>query len=550
MTHDAFRAPEVATYTVKRVVELAQKGKLRVPSFQRPLRWTPHDRQLLVDSIVRGYPIGTVLLWKKRGEAGPVRLGPLTFQGAEEAGALWVVDGQQRIVTLVAASLLGQDEPSFPAFGLFVDLDERRVFNDAISRRNQARYLPVVEAIDNVRLNQWVHEHGLAGDRLRAAFEIGDRLRSFEMPVITVETEDDAVLRVIFDRVNSGGKRLKADDIFSALHLAGTPSESLADLEREMEEQGRGKVSEAALHKSILAVLDIDPSRPLPRKLREPGGLSGKLPDVEKALSLALDFLVTDANIWRFELLPHALAFPILAKFFARHPKPRERNRMLLVRWLWRGLVHDVFQRGSEPLRKGLAVVDQHESASVQRLLDLVPAKAPPVGFAKVGERAAFKNARTKMTMLAMFAEGPADPFANEVVREPSDLVAAVFEAGAKLPTRKHSKGRSLLEMLPKAFPKSVCDDHPLFHSLANRLAMPHPGSQIDPDVGMIAMRQDFDNHSVPWPGDDFIASGYPAVLDHRVALLEQMTAGFVASLARWGESDRGPLDDDEEVEP
>ncbi|MBL8786987.1 MAG: DUF262 domain-containing protein, partial [Deltaproteobacteria bacterium] len=319
MKPDAFKAPQVTTLTVKRLIELAKTGKLRVPSFQRPLRWTPPDRQLLVDSIVRGYPIGTVLLWQKRGDAGPVRLGPLTFEGKEDQGALWVVDGQQRIVTLVAASLLGQDEPSFPAFGLFVDLDEGRVLNDALSRRNQPRYLPLVEAIDNVRLSQWVHHHGLTGERLASAFQIGERFRSFEFPVITVETEEDTVLRVIFDRVNSGGKRLKADDIFSALHLAGTPTESLADLERELEEQGRGKVSEAALHKSILAVLDIDPSRPLPKRLREPGGLSGKLPKVEDALTRALDFLVTDANIWRFELLPHTLAFPILAKFFARH---------------------------------------------------------------------------------------------------------------------------------------------------------------------------------------------------------------------------------------
>ncbi len=183
MKNDPFKAPEVTTYTVKRLIELAQKGKLRVPSFQRPLRWTPHDRQLLIDSIVRGFPIGTVLLWKKRGEAGPVRLGPLTFAGNEDPGALWVVDGQQRIVTLVAASLLGQDEPAFPAFGLFVDLDERRVCSTMPSAAAiRPRYLPVVEAIDNVRLSQWVHHQGLTGAGFDAAFEIGDRLRSFRAP--------------------------------------------------------------------------------------------------------------------------------------------------------------------------------------------------------------------------------------------------------------------------------------------------------------------------------------------------------------------------------
>lgn len=550
MKPDALTAPAVETLTVKKLIDLAKTGRLRVPSFQRPLRWTPHDRQLLVDSIVHGYPIGTVLLWKRRGEAGPVKLGPLTFDGKEEQGALWVVDGQQRIVSLVAASLLGQDEPSFPAFGLFVDLDDGRVLNDALSRRNQPRYLPLVEAIDNVRLSQWVHLHRLAGDRLEAAFTIGDRLRNFEFPVITVETEDDAVLRVIFDRVNTGGKRLKADDIFSALHLAGTPTESLAVLERELEEQGRGKVSEAALHKSILAILDIDPSKPLPKKLREPGGLSGKLPKVEQALTRALDFLVTDANIWRFELLPHALAFPILAKFFARHPSPHERNRLLLVRWLWRGLVHDVYQRGSEPLRKGLAAIDDHESASVQRLLALVPRSAPPLGFARVAERAAFKNARTKMTMLAMFADRPADVFAGGVVREPAELIAAVIEAGRKLSKPKKGKPRTLLDMLPRALSPSYCEESPLRLSLANRLALPHPGGPVDSDTGVWILHEELHWHQVEWPLSKRDHGRGPELLQARAELLERLTAEFVARLARLEESDRGPLDDDEELEP
>lgn len=543
MKPDAIKAPQVTTLTVKGLIELAETGKLRVPPFQRPLRWTPYDRQLLVDSILQGYPIGTVLLWQKRGPAGPVRLGPLTFEGREEQGALWVVDGQQRIVSLVAASLLDQNEPSFPAFGLFVDLDEWRVLNDASGRRNQARYLPVTEAVDNIRLNKWVHREGLSGERLEAAFKIGDRLRDFRFPVITVETEEDTVLRVIFDRVNSGGKRLGANDIFSALHFAGTPSTSLAALEIEIEDEGRGKIPETVLHRSILAVLNIDSSRQLPQKVREPGVLSDKLPEVKHALARALDFLVKDADIWRFELLPHALVFPILSKFFSLHPMPHERNRLLLVRWLWRGLVHDVYQSAPTSLRKALAAIDHNETASIQRLLRLVPKVEPTPDFARVAQRAIFKNARTKMSLLAMLASRSPDVFhKNSRVRDPVELVGAIIDAGRNLPGQSEASPDLSLEILPRVLPVPRAKADPLYFSIANHLALPHPDYQIEKEVTESAVLQEHLRYNFDVPDE----IGGLALVRSRVALLERLTFDFVARLAQWSANDRGPLDDDE----
>ena len=36
---------------------------MRVPHFQRSFRWDARDVGLLFDSILRGYPVGSVLLW-------------------------------------------------------------------------------------------------------------------------------------------------------------------------------------------------------------------------------------------------------------------------------------------------------------------------------------------------------------------------------------------------------------------------------------------------------------------------------------------------------
>ncbi len=35
-----------------------------IPDLQRPYVWTPNQVSLLVDSLIRGWPFGTLLMWK------------------------------------------------------------------------------------------------------------------------------------------------------------------------------------------------------------------------------------------------------------------------------------------------------------------------------------------------------------------------------------------------------------------------------------------------------------------------------------------------------
>lgn len=44
--------------TVEELLKLAEDGRLRVPNFQRALRWDANDKWKLLDSMERGYPIG------------------------------------------------------------------------------------------------------------------------------------------------------------------------------------------------------------------------------------------------------------------------------------------------------------------------------------------------------------------------------------------------------------------------------------------------------------------------------------------------------------
>ena len=94
---------------------------LFIPNLQRPFVWTPAQVTLLIDSLIRGWPFGTLLLWSiseeqhrvipKRGfwsiedrtGEGTGLAVPLQNPPAPRGGFRMVLDGQQRLQSLLLA---------------------------------------------------------------------------------------------------------------------------------------------------------------------------------------------------------------------------------------------------------------------------------------------------------------------------------------------------------------------------------------------------------------------------------------------------------------
>jgi uncharacterized protein with ParB-like and HNH nuclease domain len=124
--------------TVADAVTLVDQKKLVLPGIQRNFVWKPAQIALLFDSLVRGYPIGTMLLWRtKRSEHPQLQFRRLVteYQGPDTLPAnahvvadlpvLGVLDGQQRL-TALSIGLQGTYAATSQAPGrsLYIDLDQ------------------------------------------------------------------------------------------------------------------------------------------------------------------------------------------------------------------------------------------------------------------------------------------------------------------------------------------------------------------------------------------------------------------------------------------
>jgi hypothetical protein len=117
------RRPEARGFRVEQLLQEAVDGKLRIPPFQRPLRWKSKQVIEYFDSIRRGFPVGGLLLSRDFGEAQRIEFGSVSIEAKDRNDALWVIDGQQRVTALVATLMRNELTPKRDYWAIWYDLE-------------------------------------------------------------------------------------------------------------------------------------------------------------------------------------------------------------------------------------------------------------------------------------------------------------------------------------------------------------------------------------------------------------------------------------------
>ena len=362
------------------VIRLAAEGRLRMPSFQRPFRWEVADRRALLDSIYRGYPVGTLLLWKNPPSDTEVGR-PLRDAAASPSASgdrYLVVDGQQRLTTLWET--LGRPprrEESALVFDLGRDGVVSRVLTPdelaarpPLERGDGLPQVPLHLVLDAASLSSWVPTWLSLADR-RRYFELGKRIREYRLGLYVVEHADIEALRHVFDRINTTGKAMRRDEVFDALigsRITTDGAAGLALVNARLSDLGFGAVETSTVLKAFEAIRGDKVGKLDPRGL----GLQAAEADLVRtadALRETVLFCQERAEVRHVEVLPYELPIVVLARFFAMHPRPHERSLILLRRWLWRGSLGERLGGASSSLQQHVDDIREDEDGSVQRLL-------------------------------------------------------------------------------------------------------------------------------------------------------------------------------------
>jgi len=227
------------------IIAEVMRGEIQVPRFQRPgteVTWSPERRGDLLDSLYRGFPVGTILLWSAKQSIRTLdTVGGFAIPQSDHAtDQRLLLDGHQRLSTLVQVLGLGLKKSIFGSEAIernngqaeekerwFFELQPKE--KDEPSRERFVllkpsqkvgeTLLPLGIVLDRSRLNHWIREHEefLDESMIVEADALRDRLREYSIPVAVLVTDSLQEATESFKRINSSGVRMTDFNMFSAL---------------------------------------------------------------------------------------------------------------------------------------------------------------------------------------------------------------------------------------------------------------------------------------------------------------------------------------------
>lgn len=248
-------------------IDDATLGKLDIPEFQRGFVWSPDKAKKFVDSLWRGYPIGTILLWESKYSS------PRVAQGIQTQRS-WVVDGQQRITTL---SLLFGKKPYWWAdanewnkyyekYDVLVDISKpkdslefglsnpvRKKSLEWISVRN---VLACKDDEEVSKLAEKIAEKtGHKFSEVHGKLQSIKKIESYPLFEIIIDHEVEDVAE-IFTRLNMAGVKVRESDVIIALvaaKQAGWVREEFNPFLKSLEDKGF-EIDPAILIRSLAVI--------------------------------------------------------------------------------------------------------------------------------------------------------------------------------------------------------------------------------------------------------------------------------------------------------
>jgi len=349
--------PEPQGVSFAALMNNIEQGRVKIPQFQRDFVWNLERSARLIDSILKGYPIGTFILWKTKEPLRTVR----NIGGAQlpepPAGDFvqHVLDGQQRLTSLYAAYRgleVERTERKDDFSKIYVDLD---VSADTKHEEPVAIVGPAEKDPNSiVRVVDLLHEDftflaSYPSEHHQILAEYQQRLKTYSFSTVVVNEAPIEVATEIFTRINVSGKPLSVFEIMVAKTFdPGSPADATEqnqgfdlgerydELIQELTDVNYETISAAVVLQTVSAIVAKECAKEDILRLEKTTFIN-TWPKAKDAIHSAVDYFRTFYRIPVSRLLPFAALLVPFSYFFYHHPgKPTGELERHLQDLFWR----------------------------------------------------------------------------------------------------------------------------------------------------------------------------------------------------------------------
>ncbi len=321
-----------------------ERGLVKIPQFQRDFVWTLEKSAKLLDSILKGYPIGTFILWKTKESLKTVKdIGGAELPETPPGHFVeHVLDGQQRLTSLYASFRglkVPRDERVDDFSEIYVDLRASGEDQVAVVGADGKKPDSVVRMVDLLNedftfLASYPKEHH------QALSDYKKRLETYSFSTILVNEAPLEVATEIFTRINVTGKPLTVFEIMVAKTFDAEQEFDLAEKHDQLHDKLADVNYETISATVVLQVVSAILTKECAKK--DILGLNkAEVIDIwskaVNAIESAVDYFRNFYRIPVSRLLPYGALLVPFSYFFYHHPhKPTGETQRYLQDLFWR----------------------------------------------------------------------------------------------------------------------------------------------------------------------------------------------------------------------
>ena len=347
------KQPENQSKTYAALFSAIDEGKIKIPQFQRDFVWNKQQTARLIDSILKGFPIGTFILWTTRTRLRHMRdIGNMHLREPRDGDAVqYVLDGQQRITSLYAVRKgvrLTRDNIEIDYKDIVIDLatdpdSEEEVVLDSGLGDNCVTVYELLNAPMKTLAKDY-HEY------IDPISDYKQKLEQYHFSTVVIDEYPIDVACDVFTRINTGGQTLTLFEIMVAktfhqdhFDLAERFQELISsESEQDLDSVGYDTVSSETVLQCVSAVACGSVRRQDILKISREDFIAS-WETTKNGLFQAVDYLRSHLGVRVSRILPYPALLILYTWFFAMKEGAsvsQPENRLLRQYFYWASLTN------------------------------------------------------------------------------------------------------------------------------------------------------------------------------------------------------------------
>jgi hypothetical protein len=353
------KKPELNTTPLKidKLINRIDNGEIKIPAFQRGYVWKQNQIIELLESLVKQYPVGSILLWEASEKEKLRSTRNIAGYKIPDKGENWpvnyVLDGQQRLSSIYAVFSENVEQeissekynPNLDIFEIYYNFSNKVFLPKSEVDKTSGSVVLLRNIIDPIKLIDEISS--LDKIYYSDAKNLSSIFLNYEIPVVQIKNRTKEEVGVIFERINNTGTKLNTLDLMTAwtwtedFHLL----DAIDSLLEELEEKSFGAIDPKLILQVISGI--IIGSTKTENVLKLTGErVRDNWRNIEDSVKAAVDFLSTEVKCSNIELLPFHQQLIPLSRFYSKTKKVMPEQIVILKKYFWRTSFSDRYSTG------------------------------------------------------------------------------------------------------------------------------------------------------------------------------------------------------------